>query len=73
MQNMKLLMMRINMKTNISLICLIFGILSFDSLACHKCDTHKKKKKEKAEKVEESKEIKKSLFKRDLRRIIKKT
>ena len=61
------------MKKNISLICLIFGILPFDSLACHKCDTHKKKKKEKTEKVEESKEIKKSLFKKDLRRIIKKT
>ena len=61
------------MKKNISLICLIFSVLLFDSLACHKCDTHKKKKKEKTEKVEESKEIKKSLFKRDLRRIIKKT
>lgn len=66
------------MKKNISLICLIFGILSFDSLACHNCDTHKKNKKEKTEKektekVEELKEIRKSLFKRDLRRIIKKT
>ena len=65
--------MRINIKKYISLVCLIFGILSFDSLACHKCDTHKKKKKEKTEQVDESKEIKKSLFIRDLRRIIKKT
>ena len=73
MLNMKLLMMRINMKKNIPLICLILVIFSFNCMACHNCDTHKKKKKDKTEKVEKSKEIKKSLFNRDLRRVIKKS